>query len=107
MNEKPGPCQSPASNAEQQHCFLVSSKAADKELENRYKLVGEVLSPEERNDLERAQKLWLKSRDANCSAERNLYGKGTAAPTAYYACLYADTWQRTQELKILYGWRLE
>ena len=55
--------------------------------------------------MQEAQRLWLKFRDANCSAERNMYGSGTAASMVYAACIEADTRQRTAELKTMYGWR--
>ena len=51
--------------------------------------------------------LWLKYREANCSAELSLYGSGTAAPPAYLVYLEAMTRQRTKELKVTYAVRLK
>jgi uncharacterized protein YecT (DUF1311 family) len=107
MNAPDAPCKAPASNAEETQCFITASKVADEQLNQTYARVRQVLSPDEQKDLQQAQLLWLKFRDANCSAERNLYGPGTAAPMVYAACLEADTRQRTAELKTMYGWRLE
>jgi uncharacterized protein YecT (DUF1311 family) len=107
MNAADAPCHSPAPNTEQTQCFITASKAADNQLNQTYARVRQVLSPDEQGDLQQAQRLWLEFRDANCSAERNLYGSGTAAPMVYAACLEADTRQRTAELKTMYGWRLE
>lgn len=107
MNASDAPCQTPASNAEETNCFIAASKAADNKLNATYTRIREMLSSDEQKDLQEAQRLWLRFRDANCSAERNLYGSGTAAPMVYAACMEADTRQRTAELKTMYGWRLE
>jgi prophage antirepressor-like protein len=57
--------------------------------------------------LAETQRTWLKYRDENCSVERELYGKGTAAGPAYLACLEAMTRARTKELQITYPVRLK
>jgi uncharacterized protein YecT (DUF1311 family) len=107
MNAPDAPCQSPASNAEMTSCFIQTSKAADERLNKTYSRIREVLSPDEQHDLQNAQRLWLKFRDTNCSAERNLYAGGSAGPTVYAACIEADARKRTSDLKMMYGWRLE
>lgn len=107
MNAPDAPCRTPASNAEETSCFIAASKAADTKLNEVYSHLRVGLSPEEQKDLQQAQRLWLRFRDADCSAERNLYGSGTAAPMVYAACMEADTRQRAAELKTMYGWRLE
>jgi uncharacterized protein YecT (DUF1311 family) len=88
-------------------CFISASKTADERLNRIYSRIREVLSADEQRDLQSAQRVWLKFRDANCSAERNLYEGGSAGPTVYAACIEADTRQRTSDLKVMYGWRLE
>lgn len=95
MNAPDSPCKPPASNAEMTACFISASKTADERLNKVYSRIREVLSADEQRDLQAAQRLWLKFRDANCSAERNLYARGSAAPTVYAACLESDTRQRT------------
>jgi uncharacterized protein YecT (DUF1311 family) len=107
MNAPDGPCQAPASNAETTACFISASKTADKQLNEIYVRIGEVLSADEQKDLQTAQRLWLKFRDADCSAERNLYAGGSAAPMVYAACIEANTRERTTDLKAMYGWRLK
>ena len=107
MNAADAPCRGPASNAEGTRCFIDASHTADKKLNQVYARVGEVLDPDEQKELQAAQRLWLKFRDANCAAERNLYGGGTAVSMVYAACIKADTRQRTAELKMMYGWRVE
>jgi uncharacterized protein YecT (DUF1311 family) len=77
-------------------CFITASRAADKQLNEAYARVREVMTPDEQKQLQEVQRLWLKFRDANCTAERSLYGRGTP-----------DTRQRTGELNTMYGWRVE
>ena len=107
MNAVDAPCRGPATTLDEMQCLIAASKVADERLERTYNRVREVLSKDEQNDLQQAQRLWLKYRDANCSAERNLYGGGTAAPVVHAACMEADTRERTAELKTMYGWRLK
>jgi uncharacterized protein YecT (DUF1311 family) len=106
MNAKDAPCQGPSSNAEETQCFISASRNADTEMNQMYNRVRKVLGAEEQEELQVAQRLWLQFRDANCAAERDLYGRGTAAPMVYAACIEADTRQRTAELNTMYGWRL-
>ena len=107
MNAPDAPCRGPASNAETTACFISASKTADEQLNKIYVRIGEVLSADEQKDLQAAQRLRLRFRDANCSAERNLYAGGSAAPMVYAACIEANTRQRTTDLKAMYGWRLQ
>jgi uncharacterized protein YecT (DUF1311 family) len=107
MNAPDAPCRGPASNAETTACFISASKTADEQLNKVYVRIREILSADEQSDLQAAQRQWLKFRDANCSAERNLYAGGSAAPMVYAACIEANTRQRTTDLKAMYGWRLQ
>jgi uncharacterized protein YecT (DUF1311 family) len=107
MNTPDSSCQAPASKAEITSCFISASKKADEKLNEIYGRIREALSIDEQRDLQSAQRLWLKFRDANCQAERNLYAGGSAAPMVYAAFMEADTRQRTSDLKAMYGWRLE
>jgi uncharacterized protein YecT (DUF1311 family) len=107
MNAADGPCRGPATTADASQCFTDAWHAADNKLNQAYSRVQEVLGPDETADLKAAQRLWLKFRDANCAAERNMYGRGTAAPVVYSACMEANTRQRVADIKIMYGWRME
>jgi uncharacterized protein YecT (DUF1311 family) len=107
MNASNSPCQAPAAHADTTACFISASKAADEHLNKIYVRVREVLSADEQKDLQEAQRLWLKFRDASCSGERNLYAGGSAAPEAYAACIEAETRHRTADLRTIYGWRLQ
>ncbi len=106
MNAKDAPCQR-GSGAEETRCFTEEAHRADLDLNLLYNKIRQVLSPTEQPQLQAAQRLWIEFRDANCAAERDLYGGGSAAPMVYEACLAADTRQRTAELNVMYGWRLE
>jgi uncharacterized protein YecT (DUF1311 family) len=107
MNAQDAPCQAPASKVEITSCFISASKTADERLNRVYGRIREALSVDEQRDLRSAQRLWLMFRNANCQAERNLYAGGSAAPMVYAACKEANTRHRTNDLKAMYGWRLE
>jgi len=107
MHFKDAPCQTAGSVAEVTQCFVLEAQRADLELNLLYNRLRQILSPTEQRQLKAVQRLWIQFRDANCAAERDLYGVGSAAPMAYEACLGADTRQRTAELNVMYGWRLE
>jgi uncharacterized protein YecT (DUF1311 family) len=107
MNAKDGPCQKSASGAEDTACFFDASKKSDTELNQLYLRVLTVVNGDELVKLRAAQRLWIQFRDANCSAEEELYSGGSAASMVKLACLEAATRHRTEELKVMYGWRLE
>ncbi len=90
MNAKDAPCQT-GPNSEQTQCFITEAQAADRELNLVYNKIRKILSPVDQSKLQTAQRLWVQFRDANCAAERELYGGGSAAPMAHAACLAADT----------------
>ena len=106
MNAKDAPCKT-GPNAEQTQCFFKEAQAADRELNLAYNKIRTALSPADQSQLQTAQRLWIEFRDANCAAERELYDGGSAAPMVYQACSSAETRQRTTELNVMYGWRLE
>jgi uncharacterized protein YecT (DUF1311 family) len=107
MNVKDGPCQDAGSGAETTACFYHAYEKSDAELNQLYRRVLTVVVGNDLVNLQGAQRLWIRFRDANCSAEYDLYTGGSAAPTVKYACLEAVTRHRTEELKVMYGWRLE
>ncbi len=72
-----------------------------------YQKIKKGLDNGEAEELAKTQQLWVKYRDANCSAERSLYAGGTAATPAYLACLEAMTRERTKELHVTYTVRLK
>jgi uncharacterized protein YecT (DUF1311 family) len=107
MNAKDGPCLHAGSGSEMTACFYDASKKSDDELNQIYRRVLTVVDGDELVKLKFAQRLWMQFRDANCSAEFELYSGGSAAPMVKLACLEAVTRHRTEELKVMYGWRLE
>jgi uncharacterized protein YecT (DUF1311 family) len=107
MNAKDAPCQNVGSNAEETECCFQASRKADAELNQLYRRISTVVSGDELVKLKEAQRLWIEFRDANCSAEYELYRGGSAAPMVKLACLEAVTRHRTEELNIMYGWRME
>jgi uncharacterized protein YecT (DUF1311 family) len=88
-------------------CFFAASKKADTELNKFYRRVQTVVDGDELVKLREAQRLWIQFRDANCSAEHEPYEGGSAGPMVKVACLEAVTRHRTEELQVMYGWRLE
>jgi uncharacterized protein YecT (DUF1311 family) len=106
MNAPGAPCQQAATNAETGQCFERAYKDADRELNIAYANVRRILAPEQRQDLEIAQRAWLKYRDATCAAEKALYYGGTGAFPASLACLEAETRQRLNDLHATYDWQV-
>ena len=107
MNAPNAPCQNVGSNADETGCFIAASETANKTLNRLYAEINRILSTADRDKLIAAERLWIRYRDANCDAERGLYGGGSGGPTAYAACIAANTETRVAELKTIYGWRLE
>lgn len=107
MNSPEAPCLKPATTVETANCFGRALKDADGNLQHLYERLKEKLPADDFTRLQAAQRLWLKYRDANCAAEYNLYGGGTAGPIAHLACLEADTRTRIAELHTMYDWQLE
>lgn len=105
MNAAGAPCQkSSGISVSLDNCFGRAYRAADGQLNQVYKQIRQVLTPDEQQQLVAAQRLWLQLRDATCEAESDLYKGGTAESPAYAACLEEETRQRTADLKTIYGW---
>jgi len=105
MNAAGAPCQKTSGvTLALDNCFAREYKAADEQLNQLYKQIRQVLTPDEQQQLVAVQRLWLQLRDATCKAESDLYKGGTAASPAHAACLEEETRQRTADLKTTYGW---
>ena len=76
-------------------------------LNDIYEKVLKTLPPDAQNDLQEAELLWLRFRDANCAVEHGLYKGGSAAPMVLSACLQAVTRQRADDLMAMLGYRLQ
>ena len=107
MNEKDSPCSDAGTTLELTTCFAKAREAADAQLNAAYKEIRSKLAGEDEKRLVTAQRLWIEYRDANCTAERELYAGGTAATPVYLACLEAMTRARTNELWVTYAVRLK
>jgi uncharacterized protein YecT (DUF1311 family) len=107
MNEADSPCAGVATTSDSVECLWKAKATSEAELGDVYKEVKAKLDPDEVRQLAKAQELWSKYREANCSAERALYGLGTANTPAYLACLESMTRARTKELRVTYAVRLK
>ena len=107
MNEKDSPCVGVVVTVELANCLSKARDAADSRLNAVYKRVRETLNATDAQRLITTQRLWIRYRDANCSAERDLYEGGTASHPAYLGCLEAMTRARTKELAVTYAVRLK
>jgi uncharacterized protein YecT (DUF1311 family) len=107
MNEKDSPCAKVVATVELADCLAKAREVADSELNATYKRVHERLGALDDQRLAATQRLWIQYRDANCSAERDLYAGGTASSPVYLACIEAMTRARTKELTITYTVKLK
>ena len=102
MNEKDSPCANVLVTADLSRCLLNARDSADAKLDHVYNKIRDKLETADAQCLVAAERLWIQYREANCSAERELYAGGTASPPAQLACLEAMTRARTKELEIMY-----
>ena len=108
MNAPDGPCSGKGSSgAATSQCFAVAYQEADKRLNDIYNKVLKTLSPDLQQELQAAELLWIRFRDANCEIEHGLYKGGSAAPMVLSACLEALTRQRADDLMTMLGYRLQ
>jgi uncharacterized protein YecT (DUF1311 family) len=107
MNEKDCPCANVLVTAELTSCFSQARDKADADLNSVYKQVKGRLQGADLERLTKTQRLWIQYRDANCSAEEELYAGGSARSAVYLACLESMTRARTRELRVTYVVRLK
>ena len=107
MNEKDSPCVNTVVTVDLANCLTKARDAADAQLNAAYGSLRGRLDAAERRRLVATQRLWIQYRDSNCTAERDLYGGGTASSSAYLACLEAMTQARTKELAVTYAVKLK
>ncbi len=89
------------------HCLAKARGVADAELNALDQNIRAKLDASEVQQFVTAERLWMQYRDANCVAERDLYGGGTASGPAYLGCLEAMTRKRAKELTVTYAVRLK
>lgn len=107
MNEKDSPCANVVQTAELTNCLSIARDKADAKLNSVYKDLRTRLKGDDAQALIKTQRLWIQYRDANCSAERDLYQGSTASSAVYLACLESMTRARTRELQVTYAVRLK
>ena len=107
MGQPDSPCAGIVTTSDLVACLYKAGAASEAEMNSLYKKIESRLEPVEIKQLKNAQDLWLKYREAHCSAERSLYGNGTGGPPTYLACIEAVTRERTKDLRATYGFRLE
>jgi uncharacterized protein YecT (DUF1311 family) len=107
MNEKDSPCANVVVTVELASCLANARDAAGAQLNAAYRNRRGKLGVTDGQRLVATQRLWIQYRDANCTAERDLYAGGTAASPADLACLESMTRARSKELAVMYGVKLK
>jgi uncharacterized protein YecT (DUF1311 family) len=107
MNEPDSPCADVVVTSDSVSCLSRAKDISDAKLNSVYQSIRKKLDGEDSKRLVETQEIWIKYRDANCAAERALYGNGTAQGPAYLACMEAMARERTKELQITYTVRLK
>ncbi len=86
--------------AEMNSTALNDYKKTDKELNSVYSELINLLSPEEKKLLIKAQKDWIKYRDSHCEFEIYDYEGGSIQPLIKFNCLEEQTRDRIDILKL-------
>lgn len=107
LSEDGFPCAKVNVPAELANCLSDARKKSDAKLDAVYGDLRKRLNRADGERLASAQRLWIRYRRSNCSAERDLYEGGSASYPAYVACLEAMTRSRTEELQITYAMKLK
>ena len=103
MNEKDSPCANVVVTVDLANCLSKAGRVSNAKLNSVYEDIRKRLISRDGERLTIAQRFWIQYRNANCSAERELYEGGTASTPAYLACLEAMTRARTKELEVTYA----
>lgn len=75
---------------------------ADAALNNAYRRLMNILSPERQQQLKHAQRAWLKYRDAHAEFQAAPYQGGSIQPLIYSQALIELTEHRSRQLNALY-----
>lgn len=95
-------CEKPMSQSEMNECSSSKFDIADKELNDIYKELMSKLNENEKNNLRKEQRKWIKHRDAEASKEVEELGiGGSMASMMYSSSLTYLTKKRVEELKVL------
>ena len=107
LSQLDSPCYGVVAANDLVSCLSKAKASSEVSMQAQMDAIKKRLDQDERAQLAESQELWLQYRDANCSAEKTLYGSGTGAQPAYLACIEAMTRQRTKDLKVTYAVRLK
>ena len=87
------------------HQASEDAARADKELNDVYKLLMSKMAQAEKENLRKAQRLWIQFRDTQCKFEYEFYMPGSIAPMIACQCHARMTKTRIKELReMLYGY---
>lgn len=92
-------CSNAQTQLEMNQCAYEDYKKSDKELNMTYQQVLKLISGEQKNLLQSAQKKWISYRDADCKFQTYKSSDGTVNRMNKSMCLQSKTEQRTKELK--------
>jgi uncharacterized protein YecT (DUF1311 family) len=92
-----------AVTAELTKCLSDARDRADTKRNSVYREIRGRLEGAHAESLTKTQRLWIQYRDANCSAERDLYEGGTAKYAVYFAYLESLSRGRIRELQVAYA----
>jgi uncharacterized protein YecT (DUF1311 family) len=112
-------CDDAANDQEAEQCAKIEFEKTDTEMNDSYqKFLANLRKFEEkagpqdkiladkyrkdRQNLEAAQKAWLAFREANCTAEKGVYGENQNAAFAAFSCQERMTADRLEDLKTIY-----
>jgi uncharacterized protein YecT (DUF1311 family) len=95
----PFQCKPDGLQQEMNACSVRDYKAADTELNAKYKAVLAGLPPPKQLQLRKEQRAWLRRRDSQCKEEVKLSEGGSIWPLEYFSCLSTITQRRTAALK--------
>jgi uncharacterized protein YecT (DUF1311 family) len=80
-------------------CTMTTHKGWDVILNERYRAVIAASPPNLKLKLQKAQRAWIVSRDADCAAVYEAYIKGTIRGPLYAGCMVEKTSERVRWLK--------
>jgi len=94
-------CTAPQNTVEMHYCADQAYQAADADLNHVWRSMRGHLSKDEKALLLKAQRAWLKFRDANCDFAASPYLGGSIHPVILLTCLETMTRERTEELRAM------
>jgi len=89
------------------NCFAVHGDKSDADLNGLYRRIMSALDADDRQQLQKAGRLWVEYRSAACRAERSLWDGGSGGNPAYLACIDDETRHHLDYLQNTYRLRLQ